>query len=187
MGARMRMRRTAAGVAVLAVVFSAAGCGSSPTTPVSRLTQIPPDQRTVLPVVAGPALTTEKTVSTADYRGKVVVLNIWGSWCSPCRQEAPALRAASEETKVKAQFIGITVKDPAPAAAEAFVRTQQISYPSIFDPSGQALLPLAGQYPPSAIPTTLILDDQGRLAVRALGELSQLTLEQLIDDVAAGK
>ncbi len=64
---------------------------------------------------------------------------------------------------------------------------QRISYPSIFDPTGKVLLPLAGEWPPSAIPSTLIIDSQGRLAVRVLAEVSQITLVDMIDDVAAGK
>ena len=94
-------------------------------------------------MVSGPALGGDQTVSTADYSGQVIVLNVWGSWCPPCRAEAPALQAASQETKDKAQFIGITVRDNAPAQAEAFVRAQGISYPSIFDPTGKVLLPLS--------------------------------------------
>ena len=90
--------------------------------------------------MSGTALGGEQTVSTKRYPGKVIVLNVWGSWCPPCRAEAPALQAASEQTKDKAQFIGITVKDPAPAAAEAFVKQNGITYPSIFDPTGAVLL-----------------------------------------------
>ena len=152
-----------------------------------RVTRIEPDNRLTLPVVSGPALGSDQTVSTADYSGKVIVLNIWGSWCPPCRAEAPALQAASEETRHKAQFIGITVRDNAPAQAEAFVRAQGISYPSIFDPTGRVLLPLSGEWPPSAIPSTLIIDSRGRLAVRVLAEVSKITLVDMIDDVAAGR
>jgi thiol-disulfide isomerase/thioredoxin len=150
------------------------------------LTRIPPDQRKPVPAVSGPALGSDKTVSTADYAGKVIVLNVWGSWCSPCREEAPDLQAASEATRGKAQFVGINIRDFSTGAPEAFVRTQKISYPSIFDPSGQTLLQLAGQIPPSAIPSTLIVDAQGRLAVRVLSNVSRITLVDMINDVAAG-
>lgn len=164
-----------------------------------NLTQIAPDQRQAVPTVSGPALNASptstspasstsptRTVSTADYRGKVVVLNVWGSWCGPCREEAPALQAASQATKGKAQFVGLNVKDASPAAPEAFLRAQGVTYPSIFDPSGKTLLQLAGQIPPSAIPSTIILDRQGRGAVRVLGPISQRTLVQMIDTVASG-
>jgi thiol-disulfide isomerase/thioredoxin len=152
-----------------------------------NLTRVAPEQRKELPAVAGPALGGNKTVSTQDYRGKVVVINVWGSWCPPCRKEAPDLQAASVETKNVAQFVGITSKDYDPAPAEAFVRTFKITYPSIYDPSGKVLLAFAGELPPSAIPSTMIIDRQGRLAVRVLSEVSKITLVDMINDVADGR
>ena len=151
-----------------------------------NLTQIPPDRRTPLPTVAGESLDGTR-LSTADYPGKVVVVNVWGSWCPPCRSEAPALQAASVQTKGEAQFLGITVKDYDPAPARAFVRANDITYPSIYNPTGDVLLGFAGALPPSAIPSTLVIDDQGRLAVRVLGPISELTLVTIIRDVAAGR
>ena len=119
-----------------------------------NLTRVPPDQRKELPTISGPALGGSQTISTQDFRGKVVVINVWGSWCPPCRKEAPDLQAASVETKDIAQFVGITSKDYDPAPAEAFVRSFKITYPSIYDPSGKVLLAFAGELPPSAIPST---------------------------------
>ena len=115
------------------------------------------------------------------------MINVWGSWCPPCRKEAPALQAASVETAGIAQFLGINTKDLDPAPAEAFVRANKITYPSIYDPSGASLLAFAGDLPPSAIPSTLILDADGRLAVRILGEISTITLVTMVNDVAAGR
>jgi thiol-disulfide isomerase/thioredoxin len=152
-----------------------------------NLTRVPPDQRKELPTVSGPALGSGRTISTQDYRGKVVVINVWGSWCPPCRKEAPDLQGASVETKDVAQFVGITSKDYDPAPAEAFVRSFQITYPSIYDPSGKVLLAFAGELPPSAIPSTLIIDREGRLAVRVLSEVSKITLVDMINDVADGR
>lgn len=157
-----------------------------PTVP-RNLTRIPPDQRQELPTVSGPALGSNQTISTQDYRGKVVVINVWGSWCPPCRKEAPDLQAASVETKDVAQFVGITSKDYDPAPAEAFVRSFKITYPSIYDPTGKVLLAFAGELPPSAIPSTMIIDPQGRLAVRVLSEVSKITLVDMISDVAEGR
>jgi thiol-disulfide isomerase/thioredoxin len=152
------------------------------------LTRIAPDQRSAGPTVSGIKLGDDKTtVSTADYPGKVLVLNVWGSWCSPCRQEAAGLQAASVATKADAQFIGLNTRDASPAAPEAFLRTQGVTYPSIFDPSGQSLLQLAGQVPPSAIPSTLVLDRQGRVAIRVLGQVSEATLVDMVGEVAAGR
>jgi thiol-disulfide isomerase/thioredoxin len=148
---------------------------------------VAPDQRKELPTVSGQALGSNKTISTEDFRGKVVVVNVWGSWCPPCRKEAPDLQAASAETKNVAQFVGITSKDYDPAPAEAFVRSFKITYPSIYDPTGKVLLAFAGELPPSAIPSTMIIDRQGRLAVRVLSGVSKITLVDMINDVANGR
>jgi thiol-disulfide isomerase/thioredoxin len=164
------------------------GAGQQGYPGVARnLTQVPPAERQPVPTVSGPALDGHGTISTADYAGKVVVVNVWGSWCDPCRSEAPDLQAASVETRGRSQFVGITTKDPDPTRAEAFVRAHNISYPSIYDPDGQTLLTFAGQLPPSAIPSTLIIDRQGRMAVRVLGPVSKITLVDMINDVADGK
>ncbi len=153
-----------------------------------NVTLIPVDQRRAVPTIAGPALGGGgKALSTDAYDGKVVVVNVWGSWCGPCRKEAPDLQAASEETRDIAQFVGVASKDPDPAAAEAFVRVNKITYPSIFDPGGKLLLNFADILPPSAIPSTMVIDTDGRLAVRILGSISKITLVDIIDDVAAGR
>jgi thiol-disulfide isomerase/thioredoxin len=163
-----------------------AGQAGYPNVP-GNLRRVPPDQRKELPAVSGPALGGNKMISTQDYRGKVVVINVWGSWCPPCRKEAPDLQAASVETKDVAQFVGITSKDYDPAPAEAFVRSFKITYPSIYDPTGKVLLTFAGELPPSAIPSTMIIDRDGRLAVRVLSEVSKITLVDMINDVADGR
>jgi thiol-disulfide isomerase/thioredoxin len=196
MSPRAAIRIAAALVAMLIVASCArtgadeqtrsAGQVGYPDVP-RNLTRVPPDQRKELPSVSGPALGSNQTISTQDYRGKVVVINVWGSWCPPCRKEAPDLQAASVETKDVAQFVGITSKDYDPAPAEAFVRSFKITYPSIYDPTGKVLLAFAGDLPPSAIPSTMIIDQQGRLAVRVLSEVSKITLVDMINDVADGR
>jgi thiol-disulfide isomerase/thioredoxin len=195
------LRRTAVRIAAgLAAMVMLAACARTGADEQSRsagevgypavarnLTRVPPDQRKELPAVSGPALGTSKTISTQEYHGKVVVINVWGSWCPPCRKEAPDLQAASVETKNVAQFVGITSKDYDPAPAEAFVRSFKITYPSIYDPTGKVLLTFAGELPPSAIPSTMIIDRDGRLAVRVLSEVSKITLVDMINDVADGR
>lgn len=188
--------RIAAALAAMLILAACASTGADEQTrsagqvgypEVARnLTRVPPDQRKELPTVSGPALGSNQTISTQDFRGKVVVINVWGSWCPPCRKEAPDLQAASVETKDIAQFVGITSKDYDPAPAEAFVRSFEVTYPSIYDPTGKVLLAFAGELPPSAIPTTMIIDRQGRLAVRVLSEVSKITLVNMINDVADG-
>jgi thiol-disulfide isomerase/thioredoxin len=195
------MRRTAVRIAAaLAATLILASCARTgadeqtrsagqvgyPTVP-RNLTRIPPDQRRELPIVSGPALGRNQTISSQDYRGRVVVINVWGSWCPPCRKEASDLQAASVETREIAQFVGITSKDYDPAPAEAFVRNFKITYPSIYDPTGKVLLAFAGELPPSAIPSTMIIDREGRLAVRVLSEVSKITLVDMINDVANGQ
>ena len=198
---RSRLRGARALVVLAAVPLLLAACSDNsaeqPTGGANQqgyvgssgaLTRIAPDKREPGPTLSGAQLGADtKTVSTADYPGKVLVLNVWGSWCSPCRQEAKGLQAASVATKADAQFIGLNTRDASPAAPEAFLRTQGITYPSIFDPSGQSLLQLAGQVPPSAIPSTLVLDRQGRIAIRVLGPVSETTLEDMVAEVAAGR
>ena len=195
------LRRTAVRIAAgLAAMVMLAACARTGADEQSRsagevgypavarnLTRVPPDQRKELPAVSGPALGTSTTISTQEYRGKVVVINVWGSWCPPCRKEAPDLQAASVETKNVAQFVGITSKDYDPAPAEAFVRSFKITHPSIYDPTGKVLLTFAGELPPSAIPSTMIIDRDGRLAVRVLSEVSKITLVDMINDVADGR
>ena len=142
--------RTAAALAAMLILAACASTGADEPTrsagqvgypDVARnLTRIPPDQRKELPTISGPTLGSNRSISTQDFRGKVVVVNVWGSWCPPCRKEAPDLQAASVETKDIAQFVGITSKDYDPAPAEAFVRSFKITYPSIYDPSGKVLL-----------------------------------------------
>jgi len=195
--ARRRAIRIAAGLAATVMLAACTSTGADeqtrsagqagyPDVP-GNLTRVSPDQRKELPTVSGPALGSTESISTQEYRGKVVVINVWGSWCPPCRKEAPDLQAASVETKDRAQFVGITSKDYDPAPAEAFVRSFKITYPSIYDPTGKVLLAFAGDLPPSAIPSTLIIDRQGRLAVRVLSEVSKITLVDMINDVADGR
>lgn len=156
--------------------------GSEPS-----ITPVPPAERKLAPEVSGPALGAPGTLRSTAYEGKVVVLNVWGSWCPPCRYEAPELQQASVETADHAQFLGLNTRDLNPAPAEAFLRTNNITYPNIYDPEARQVIKFAGDLPPSAIPSTLILDREGRLAARVLGPITKVTLVNLIDDVANGR
>jgi thiol-disulfide isomerase/thioredoxin len=147
------------------------------------VTTIPAGERQAAPALVGESLTGSR-ISLADFEGKVVVLNVWGSWCAPCRKEAPDLVAAAKTLKpVGVEFLGVNTRDNDRGPARAFVRTFKVPYPSVYDPNGEQLLGFRETLPPSAIPSTLVIDRQGRVAARVLGALSQRTLEQLATDV----
>jgi thiol-disulfide isomerase/thioredoxin len=126
-------------------------------------------------------------ISLADYAGKTVVVNVWGSWCAPCRAEAPDLvDAAAELADKDVAFLGINSRDLNEAAARAFVRRFEVPYPSIYDQGGQTLLAFRGTLTANSIPSTVVIDEQGRVAARVLGEVSRSTLVGLVEDVQAG-
>lgn len=125
-----------------------------------------------------------KPISLDDYRGKTVVVNVWGSWCAPCRSEAPDLVAASKElARDGVAFVGIDSRDLDRAAAQAFVRRFEVPYPSIYDQQGKTLLAFRGTLSPNAIPSTVVIDSQGRVAASIIGETTKATLVGLVHDV----
>lgn len=124
-------------------------------------------------------------VDLADWRGDVVVLNVWYAACGPCRAEAPDLREiAAEYAGQGVRFVGVNTRDDAPTA-QAFQRRFEISYPSIMDSDGAAIMALRGQVSPQAVPTTLVIDPQGRVSARILGLADPSILRSLIDDARA--
>lgn len=126
-----------------------------------------------------------KPLDLADYRGKPVVLPVWGAWCGPCNAEAPELVAAAEELGDDAAFVGINVRDASTAQAKSFVRKYDVPYPSFYSPDGKALLPFVGTLAPNSVPATVVLDAQGRVAASVLGTIpSTQTLVDVVHDVA---
>jgi thiol-disulfide isomerase/thioredoxin len=125
-------------------------------------------------------------ISLEDFAGRTVVLNVWGSWCAPCRSEAPDLVAASEELADRdVVFLGINSRDLDKAAALAFQRRFEVPYPSIYDQQGRTLLAFRGTLSPNAIPSTVVIDAQGRVAASVIGEVTRATLVGLVEDVVA--
>jgi thiol-disulfide isomerase/thioredoxin len=124
-------------------------------------------------------------LALSDYAGKVVVVNVWGSWCAPCRAEAPMLAHAARDLSGKdVAFLGIDSRDPSESAARAFVRRFDVPYPSIYDQKGSTLLAFRGTLAPNSIPSTVVIDRQGRVAASVLGQISRTTLYDLVDDAA---
>jgi thiol-disulfide isomerase/thioredoxin len=128
-----------------------------------------------------------KHTSLSDYRGKVVVVNVWGSWCPPCRAEAPTLARAARDLKKKdVVFLGINSRNPEQAGPQAFERRYKIPYDSIYDPDGQTLLAFHGTLAPNSIPSTVVIDKQGRVAASVIGKVTRTTLEDIVGDVLSG-
>ncbi|WP_460818683.1 TlpA family protein disulfide reductase [Nocardioides korecus] len=147
--------------------------------------QIKPVDRVKVPPVQGRTLDGAHFESR-DHLGNVLVINVWGSWCAPCRAEAPVLRRVSSETKRQGvQFVGIDVRDN-DAAAIAFERRYKITYPSIATAdAGQAILAFGSMLPRNAIPSTLVVDREGRVAARVVGRTTYATLHTLVSDAVA--
>jgi len=117
----------------------------------------------------------------ADHRGDVVVLNVWASWCAPCRAEAPGLAAlATEYEGSGVQFVGLDTRD-SDIPARSFVERFGIPYPNVIDRDGRLQLLFVDSLPPQAIPSTIVIDPQGRVAGRALGKVSESSLRGLIE------
>jgi thiol-disulfide isomerase/thioredoxin len=179
-------------VAALFAAVLLAGCGTGSTegtgfvTGDGTLTVLPVGQRPAAPELVGTTLD-GATWRSADHTGKVIVYNMWGSWCAPCRAEAPELVAAAKATEGTAVFVGVNTRDTGTAAPNAFVRAFAVPYPNLYDPDGALLLKFSSQLPAKAIPSTLLVDPSGKVAARIIGATTQATLVGLINDLAAGR
>lgn len=143
---------------------------------------IDPSDRQPAPALAGTTLTGEEYV-LADDRGDIVVLNVWASWCAPCRAEAPELQEVWADVQDQGvRFIGLNTRD-SNLAAQRFVETMGLTFPSVEDTDGRLQLLFADSLPPQAIPSTLVIDREGRVAARMLGKVSAATLRGVIDEV----
>ncbi|HEY7593102.1 MAG TPA: TlpA disulfide reductase family protein [Actinophytocola sp.] len=184
-------------LAALALLLLLAGC-STGTDAVERGTEfqfVSPGGKTEIfydgadrqqaPPLSGQALMSDGTVSTADYQGKVVVLNLWGAWCPPCRVEAPELEKVFKQRQADGvTVLGIDVRDENRTAPQDFVRDTGLTYPSIYDPPGRSLLAWKG-YPRSVVPSTIVLDKQHRVAAVYLRDLLASDLLPVVDRLTA--
>jgi thiol-disulfide isomerase/thioredoxin len=171
---------------IVALAIALTGCGGGGTSSAGEsfvsgdgsTTFIKIADRKIAPAISGMTLSGTNYIYT---KNKVAVVNVWASWCSPCRAEAPILVSlANKYTNV--DFIGILTRDN-PANAEAFERRFKIPYPTVIDDS--ILIGFKGSLPANAIPSTVILDKNGRVAARISGVVTVASLTQLIERVSA--
>ncbi|MFD6858959.1 TlpA disulfide reductase family protein [Rhodococcus sp. NPDC060090] len=153
----------------------------------TRIFYDPPADRGTLGTLTGEDLMNEgQTISLDDFEGEVVVVNVWGAWCAPCRNEADDLEEVYQSTKdLGVAFLGINVRDNHRDKAQDFVVDQQVGYPSIYDPSMRSLLALGRNYPTSVVPTTVVLDREHRVAAVYLTELLASDLQPVVERLAA--
>ncbi|MFI0940179.1 TlpA family protein disulfide reductase [Streptomyces sp. NPDC021020] len=195
---RRTPRRAAALACVAAVASLLSACSSSSGSTSSSgsnyvsgsgvITYVKAGDRQTAPELAG------KTVDgghadLAAYKGKVVVINIWGSWCAPCRAEAPHMASVSQADVSKGvQFLGINTRDLDMSPAQQFVKHYKIPYPSLYDPAGNLILKFPkGNVNPASLPATLVVDRHGKIAARVLGALTEDGLNEMIDKIVAEK
>ena len=141
---------------------------------------IPPEDRASAPEFSG-TLLGGGTFSSEELSGDVAVLNFWGSWCAPCRVETPEFDEVAEDLADDGvRFLGINVKETSEQFAQAFVERFDISFSSLYDPRGEVALAFR-DYPANAIPSTIVLDREYRVAAVYTGEVSQEDLRRVID------
>lgn len=198
---RPRVARRRAAAALLAAALAAGlttACSDDPNSIAAQakagdqknyisgdgtIEKVAADQRGAALTLSGTTLDGQ-TWKLADERGRIVVLNLWGSWCPPCVEEQPLLSASWSQVQAShkdVQFMGLNTRDSA-ATALAFVRSNKVTYPSLRD-DGQAILALQGKAP--SPPTTLFIDRKGRIAARILGAVNgQKTITTMVDELA---
>lgn len=146
----------------------------------------PPQDRGRPGPLRGPDLIDpDKTISLDDFAGKVVVLNVWGQWCGPCRTEITELQQVYDATKdLGVQFLGIDVRDNNRVAARDFIIDRGITFPSIYDPPMRTMIAFGGRYPTTVIPSTVVLDREHRVAAVFLRELLAEDLQPVVERLA---
>ena len=173
-------------VLIVVMAFALTGCGGGGTSSAEEsfvsgdgaTTFIKIADRKIAPAISG--LTLDGTYYTYP-KDKMAVVNVWASWCAPCRAEAPTLVALANKYEDVA-FIGILTRDN-PANAEAFERRFKITYPTVIDDS--ILIGFKGSLPANAIPSTVILDKNGLVAARISGVVTVASLTELIEKISA--
>lgn len=194
---RSRAALPAAGAAALALALTACsgggasggGGGTGFITGSDGIATVAKGKRDTAPALDGTTLDGKALDVASAYKGKIVVLNVWGSWCAPCRAEADNLVKVSEDLADQGvQFVGINTRDTGTGPAKAFEEEYKVTYPSLYDPAGKLMLRFEkGTLNPQAIPSTLVIDRDGKIAARSLQALSEKKLRKMIDPVLAEK
>lgn len=191
------MKRLVAAVVLAALTLTGCSVGKDAVSQGSTFSFVAPGgkvditypvaDRQPAPKLSGDSLMQDgKQIGIEDFPGKVIVLNLWGQWCGPCRTEAPEMEKVSQQTaNAGVQVLGIDLReDSGRQAPQDFVRDRGLTYPSIFDPSGRSLLQLSG-YPRNVVPSTLVLDKQHRVAAVFLRTLNAGDLLPLVHQLAS--
>ena len=187
------MKRLLAGLTLLALLASGCGVGKDAVNQNagvenrfvagSGVVQYPAADRLAAPPIRGTAVS-GPAIDTAAYRGKVLVVNWWGSWCAPCRTEAPALEEVYAISKNRGvQFVGVNIKDAKDRAA-AFERAYGLTYPSVFDDAGRVAQDFR-KTPPVGQPATILVDKQGRVATIFRRAVLYGELKDAVDELVA--
>ena len=193
---RSRAALFTSGAAVAALVLTACGSGGTSggsgntgfVTGTDGIATVGKGERAAAPELSGKTIDGEQ-LDVADYKGDIVVLNVWGSWCGPCRLEAKNFVKVSEDLKDQGvQFVGINTRDTSTKPAVAFEKEYGVTYPSLYDPTGKLMLRFEkGTLNPQAIPSTIVIDREGNIASRSLQPLSEETLRKMIKPILAEK
>ncbi len=151
------------------------------------ITYDPPATRGSPGPVSGPDLMdTSRIISLDDFAGEVVVINVWGQWCGPCRAEISQLQQVYEQTREQGvAFLGIDVRDNDIDAPRDFVTDRKVTFPSIYDPAMRTMIAFGGRYPTTVIPSTVVLDREHRVAAVFLRELLAEDLLPVVQRLAA--
>lgn len=188
----LSLRRLLAVVTVVATVGAASACtdlqgtdGKTWITGEGRIDTMAPGDRGKVVDVQGEDLDGEP-LDLADYRGKVVVLNVYASWCGPCRAEMPTVvDLANDADPADVVWVGVNIRDDT-SAAKSFGQAFGVDFPSFDDPSSAALLALSDELGPYSLPSTVVLDREGRLAALVLGQIPGVaTFREVVDEVVA--